>query len=555
LFIDGLDEYDGEPLEIIKLFTTISKLPNVKICLSSRPLYDFVRAFRSFPTLRLQDLTFNDIKQYVGDELGANDQMQELLQSEPVEAPRLVLEIIDKADGVFLWVKLVVLSLLRGLRNSDHIFDLQKRLRLLPPSLEGLFDHILDRLEPVYLQQSSRIFQIFSASLSIEHHLTSVELSFAEEPNARSLILSGNEKKNMSDYELASRSELVEIWLLTRCGGLIESRSHPFIKPNQKLGYLHRTVRDFLELPRIWSRILKQTMGTDFNPYRSLLHSIMLYEKLSPDLLIFRFGEDRHTVHMLRRFAELALKCAYQAELDTGQAEVLILDELDRMITHHLTLAMPTVYPWVTDVTGKNLLAMPTVYSWVTVATGKKLEQDREDFLALAIRLGLCNYVAKKIEEAPDIVTPKRLGRPLLHYAVKASGLIYDLRISSRMIQLLLGHGACPNRVYEGSSAWELFRKIVWVDTRNENRHEYLKIMQIFLQNHADPEQSVPKSALGIKGLIDYHFREDVPVEAKELQQLLESRMRIAMEKKNVRWKSRAFRLFKHHCCRHYSSI
>jgi hypothetical protein len=119
LFIDGLDEYDGEPLDIIKLFIRTSKLPNVKICLSSRPLYDFVIMFRSGPTLRLQDLTFNDIKQYVDDELGANDQMQELQRRNPEEAPKLVLEIIDKADGVFLWVKLVVLSLLRGLRNSE----------------------------------------------------------------------------------------------------------------------------------------------------------------------------------------------------------------------------------------------------------------------------------------------------------------------------------------------------------------------------------------------------------------------------------------------------
>jgi hypothetical protein len=57
---------------MINLFTKISKFLNVKTCLSSRPLYDFSRAFSSLPGVRLQDLTFNDIKQFVNDELGAN---------------------------------------------------------------------------------------------------------------------------------------------------------------------------------------------------------------------------------------------------------------------------------------------------------------------------------------------------------------------------------------------------------------------------------------------------------------------------------------------------
>lgn len=152
LFVDGLDEYDGDPFDIIDLFMRISKSPYVKLCLSSRPLYDFVKAFRAFPTLRLQDLNFNDIKQYVDDKLGANHQMQELQHKEPEQAPKLSQEIIDKADGVFLWVRLVVFSLLRGLRNSDQVSDLQRRLRILPPSLEDLFSHILGRLEPVYLE-------------------------------------------------------------------------------------------------------------------------------------------------------------------------------------------------------------------------------------------------------------------------------------------------------------------------------------------------------------------------------------------------------------------
>jgi hypothetical protein len=46
---------------------------------------------------------------------------------EPVEAPKLIEEIVTAASGVFLWVKLIVASLLKGLGEHDEISDLQAR--------------------------------------------------------------------------------------------------------------------------------------------------------------------------------------------------------------------------------------------------------------------------------------------------------------------------------------------------------------------------------------------------------------------------------------------
>lgn len=323
LFVDGLDEYDGDPFDIIDLFMRISQSPNVKLCLSSRPLYDFVKSFRAFPTLRLQDLNFEDIKQYVDDKLGANHQMQELQRKEPEQAPKLSQEIIDKADGVFLWVRLVVFSLLRGLRNSDQVSDLQRRLRILPPSLEDLFSHILGCLEPVYLKQSSRIFQIFAAARLTGGSLTSLELLFAEETDAQRLLSSP--ASTMTDHERMSRIRFVDVWLVTRCGGLIEANKPSNSEDiNRNLSYLHRTVRDFLELPQIWTRIMGLTRGSDFNPHVSLLQSSVLFIKLALRPEIDSLG--------VLDFAAIGLKHAYQAELETNRPQVLLLDELDRMI-------------------------------------------------------------------------------------------------------------------------------------------------------------------------------------------------------------------------------
>jgi len=492
LFVDGLDEYDGDPFDIINLFTSISKLPNVKLCLSSRPIYEFVNAFRSYPTLRLQDLSFNDIKQYVDDELGANDLMRKLHHTEPQEAPKLSLEIIDKADGVFLWVKLVVISLLRGLRNSDHVSDLQRRLRLLPPTLEDLFSHILGRLEPVYLEQSSRIFQIFAASQLTKRRLTSLKFSFAEDPDVDSLL---SQTHPMSETELTARVELVDIWLVTRCGGLIEANNT--LTPNglnRKLSYLHRTVRDFLELPQVWSRILGPTRESDFNPHVSLLKSRVVFLKFVA----------LPTTKGLIGFVEETLCHAYQAELETRQAEVSLLDEFDRVMQR----------------------SNGSSHFWG--ASRKVTGQKRQhNFLALAIRCGLYHYVAHKIDSQPDLVLKE--GCPLLIYAVQRNiGLAGAYRLSSQIVELLLHNGSCPNQIYDGHSAWDLIQERLekltlklskakamnddfrdGINLRNKSP-ELLKTTRIFLLNGAVVNRRVYKILRGLES--------EFPDDAKELR-------------------------------------
>lgn len=65
LFIDELDEYEGDENEIAELFREISQLPNVKCCVSSRPHLAFLDEFAGCPGLRLEDLTYPDIERFV----------------------------------------------------------------------------------------------------------------------------------------------------------------------------------------------------------------------------------------------------------------------------------------------------------------------------------------------------------------------------------------------------------------------------------------------------------------------------------------------------------
>jgi len=144
LFMDGLDEYDGRPAEIIELIDILQAFPNIKACISSRPWNDFEDRFgnNSPWKLYMQDVTKNDILLYVEDKLGQNSRFRQL-RTEDSQCPNFINNIVWRANGVFLWVTLVIQSLLDGLTNSDRVKDLQSRVDETPEDLKEYFKTIL----------------------------------------------------------------------------------------------------------------------------------------------------------------------------------------------------------------------------------------------------------------------------------------------------------------------------------------------------------------------------------------------------------------------------
>jgi hypothetical protein len=108
----------------------------------------FEEAFKHSLTLQLQDLTYADIVRYVDERLNNNGRWVQLQQIDTKNAEALKKELVAMANGIFLYVKLVVTSLLNGLSNHDEILDLFKRLRSLPRGLEALYDHMLSVVHP-----------------------------------------------------------------------------------------------------------------------------------------------------------------------------------------------------------------------------------------------------------------------------------------------------------------------------------------------------------------------------------------------------------------------
>jgi hypothetical protein len=159
-FVDGLDEYEGDSMDLIKALRALSKIKMVKLCVSSTPWHIFKDEYTrpNYHMLKLEDLTRDDIALYVRDVLEEHERF-DVLQQRDHRYLELVQQIVKKAEGVFLWVSLVVQSLLRGLTSSDRMSDLQRRIELLPLSLEDFFKHMLESIEKVYRKDTFKAFQ------------------------------------------------------------------------------------------------------------------------------------------------------------------------------------------------------------------------------------------------------------------------------------------------------------------------------------------------------------------------------------------------------------
>lgn len=279
VFLDGLDEYHADHRRLVKLIEKLSLNPDFKFCVSSRPWNVFDNAFGSQPdTFILEDLTKQDIRHYVYDELLEHVQVQP-------EVKALLDEIAEKAQGVFLWVFLTVKSLLEGLEEGDNVRILRQRVEQLPSDLGDYFDVILSRVHPVYKSMTGTAlqlsFQAAQGELRTECPSNSHRRSFLN----LWLLQNGLEEQNFAlDQEITEVDALkcIEMVKATRrfisacCKDLLCIPKPPGAKASDETTYitqyrvdfLHRTVYEFLCMDdmrqRLKSRALTLVHDPDF---------------------------------------------------------------------------------------------------------------------------------------------------------------------------------------------------------------------------------------------------------------------------------------------------
>lgn len=220
LFIDGLDEFEGNTEDLKGLVKWVKKMVAtfpVKFCVASRPWRVFEDALQDRPHLLMENFNFKDIQQYVWSNFYQDPNFMERKQAEASFCDEILDEIVTKAEGVFLWVHVVCAHMLEAMSRGDLISDLRKILKALPVQMEKLYVHILDNLEPRDKDQASKYVLLLQACFEPD----ALVFSFADdigEDIEYSLKMSG---ERLTNTVLRHRASELKKRLNSRCRGLL----------------------------------------------------------------------------------------------------------------------------------------------------------------------------------------------------------------------------------------------------------------------------------------------------------------------------------------------
>ena len=266
--IDGLDETSDEPDAVIGVVKDLLSA-DAKVCLSSRRDRPYIDAFDSSSKLRLQDLTEPDIRKYVWDKLHTC-----LLKESANEHSRLLDSIVSKAQGVFLWVRLVVGTLIRGLQMDDSLEQLQVRVDSTPSEIEALYAKMFSKIEVFHRAEAVLLFQLalmnrnqslLDAALVVCNafdHMSEMSLQKAlgfsrRTQNRIPAVCAGlleihlEDKDSLAGIEMPNSERLNfrddYLTLPFRDAPSSEMRDISYYERHAYMAFIHRTARDWLQ--------------------------------------------------------------------------------------------------------------------------------------------------------------------------------------------------------------------------------------------------------------------------------------------------------------------
>ncbi|KAF4986068.1 hypothetical protein FDECE_16146 [Fusarium decemcellulare] len=288
LFIDGLDEYTGDYWKLSKLLSKWCDSDDIKICASGRPHNEFLRVFAASDEatwFTLHDLTRLDMLRFVHDELNKDERYTEAWQANP-QYEDLIIEIVDGADGVFLWVRLVLNDLLVAIGNSCSLAQLLHRLKEAPRDLNALFQQMLNRVDKAERARLARTFLILQLNVNVTGkssvYAQAVLDDLEDEPRLEQQLLDGSLGPFISPSEGAAKCFQMGRRLIGRGQGLLEIQEYEWqqIPLRDRVHFVHRTLVDYLQEPEVASEI--QSLAGEFNAKRSLAYVILAIVKFWP---------------------------------------------------------------------------------------------------------------------------------------------------------------------------------------------------------------------------------------------------------------------------------
>lgn len=487
LFLDGIDEFEGDPDDIVRLLQTIAAHDSVKICVSSRPWPVFERAFAAQPHLRLQDATRKDMEAYVAERLADVGSAR----GEVVRA------IVDRAEGVFLWATVAVDEVNRWdvKRRSSH-----SEVESLPLGPDNLYRHLLvDIASEVDRRSAAEIFRLIIAREDVCAFTRNDDMALL---TAWDIVLS----LHFGDQDALSVGQIVvdedrmtqrsrkQIELVKQCSRrLLKFAVDRHAPQDSPVSFYHRTVRTWVRSEASDSLL----RWNENDPHATLLRTILLSWKVGTS------PKPKRTRNVLGWWSQIMTAFTH-ARLSPASEQDRVFDlliELDRTLDSlYLTRRQPF-----------EGCPEKSQDSWARSCFGtleSRGQMPYEDaFLALAIRFGLTDFVQKYLDRG---LYEEGEGYPLLTwstiYLFNRQSSIYPLS-DPRIIAALLGFGVDPNRRVRKSanvvtgdsmpkflpSPWESTLEVCqqamrrgWVDRSPHDSARWRSVIEEFLRHGAD---------------------------------------------------------------------
>ena len=302
-FIDGIDEFAGNYREGILFIKKLAENSNIKLLVSSRPIHACEAAFASKPKLALQNLTKHDIDIYITDTIRSQSYVIDKMLKEDTVS-HLINDLKRKAEGVFLWVVLACRTLVDGFEAYDSLEELQRRVEELPVELEDLFRHILGKIPPRFLSHTAKLLRVCWTSRQLDnkenflsqHWVPALGLTCVDE-HGFEIDAACNFKECTRE---GKRHELSRLKgrLTSRCMGLLEihgiSKDIDTLKDNEfhylSVNFMHRTVFEFLSMPKIWDMACLDVHDQNFDAMTILLYISAQALYLQATLLEYDYG-------------------------------------------------------------------------------------------------------------------------------------------------------------------------------------------------------------------------------------------------------------------------
>lgn len=434
-FIDGLDEYgeDGvDGLDHEDLANDLNQWASkedIKILVSSRPHREFQEAFSEDRRIRLHRLTKPDILRF------GRNMFKEHKCFLAVQHfyKKLTAKVVMLSDGVFLWARLAVRSLVMaasrmapGRKDADEYLD--KQLENLPrDNINALYENILASIMPGDRQKAFKMVLLVSEMYS----LPVVALTWIDKLDDPTFPAS-YQMQPYTDDEIKERQATAESEVDDLTKGLLEVAESHYDKENlffvKSVQFFHRTLRDFVK------------QSKQLRDFSAEFPNLVGFEAKARVYLAELWFAKSEYVHGNNRISNLLQK------YPCGPSRDAQLDAYERVLSYHIQAGCNRL---------PGITANPDfAANWSIGEAGTFMSFIHH----VTWRLNDVEYVRRRVSKNPDLL----LAKDDLSLIVSASLAWYD---DSSMLKMLLDLGASPNeqvkvkgRKHETTApAWTIF--------------------------------------------------------------------------------------------------